>query len=420
MNLTAFAEAPECQRESALDAEVIWDLRQCDALADEWAALDRVGLCEPCTSLDWTRALLAVHVRDSDTVFAVVLRSAGRVVAIVPAIIRRERVLGLLDVACLSLLSRLVCTQADILRAYDHPGIVAALFAVFAKLPVRWDIVRIDRVLESSSIGAQLTEFLEESNLAPRVQVQQPSFYLELGHSYEDFLAARSSKFRNHLRRKSRQLEAAGQVKVLQAGRDLGFDEALDHVLRIEARSWKHAHGTALSVLPRQRAFHQLICEGAARRGRLHLMLMYLDDVPIAYDLGITAADRYSYLKTSFDESFRRLSPATVLRAALFKTLIAEGVRCIDFPAAPYKWEEQWADTLRLRNSLVAFNRTPRGMLYRWLLRLRDPFQRSPDDEDVQYVDPRKPGLVAEADELAVAGDPSWRGDVAGAPAHGQ
>jgi CelD/BcsL family acetyltransferase involved in cellulose biosynthesis len=207
---------------------------------------------------------------------------------------------------------------------------------------------------------------------------------------------------------------------VLQAGRDLGVEEALDHLLQVEARSWKHTHGTAMSVLPRQRAFNRLICEGAARRGRLHLMLMYLDDVPIAYDLGITAADRYSYLKTSFDETYRRLSPATVLRAGLVKTLIAEGVRCIDFPAAPFKWEEQWTDTLRRRYSFLAFNRTPRGMLYWLLLRLRDLFRRSPDEEGVQYVDPRKPGLVVEADELAVEGEPCWRGDAAGAPAHSQ
>ncbi len=420
MNLTAFAGVPESQRESALDAEVIWDLRQCETLADEWAALDQLGLCEPCTSLDWTRALLDVHVRDSDTVFAVVLRSAGRVVAIVPAIIRREQVLGLFEVACLSLLSRLVSTQADILRAYDHPGIVAALFSAFARLPCRWDIVRIDRVLESSAIGMQLKALLPDSNLAPRMQLQQPSFYLELGLSFEEFLAARSSKFRNHLRRKSRQLEAAGQVKVLQAGRDLGVEEALDHLLQVEARSWKHTHGTALSVLPRQREFNRLICEGAARRGHLHLLLMYLDDVPIAYDLGITAGDRYSYLKTSFDEAFRRLSPATVLRATLIKTLIAEGVRCIDFPAAPFKWEEQWTNTLRGRYSFVARNRTPRGMLYWLLAGLRDRFQRSPDEEGVQYVDPRQPGLVVEADELAVDGDPIWRGDATGAPAHGQ
>lgn len=420
MDRIALAEVPENRPVSALDAEIVWDLRQCGALADEWAALDRLGLCEPCTSLEWTRALLDVHVRDSDTVFAVVLRSAGRVVAIVPAIIRRERVMGLFEVDCLSLLSRLVSTQADILRTHDHPGIVAALFDAFARLPCRWDTVRIDRVLESSAISAQLTALLADSTLASRIQAQPPTFYLELGRSYDEFLAARSSKFRNHLRRKARQLEAAGQVQVRQAGRDLGVEEALDHLLQVEARSWKHTHGTALSVLPRQRAFNQLICEGAARLGRLHLLLLYLDGVPVAYDLGVMAGDRYSYLKTSFDETCRRLSPATVLRGTLVRTLIAEGVRCMDFPAAPFKWEEQWTNTLRQRYSFVAFNRTPRGLLYRLLVALRDRFERSPDEEGVQYVDPRQPGLVAEADELAVAGDSSWRGDVAGPPAQAQ
>lgn len=421
MDRIALADAPGNRPVSALDAEVVWDLRQCGGLADEWAALDRLGLCEPCTSLEWTRAMLDVHVRDSDIVFAVVLRSAGRVVAIVPAIIRRERVLGLFDVDCLSLLSRLVSTQADLLRSHDHPDIVAALFGAFARLPCRWDTLRIDRVLESGVIHAQLTALVADSSLPSRVQAQPPTFYLELGRSYDEFLAARSSKFRNHLRRKTRQLEAAGQVEVRQAGRDLGIEEALEHLLQVEARSWKHAHGTALSVLPRQRAFNRLVCEGAAQRGRLHLLLLYLDGAPVAYDLGVMAGDRYSYLKTSFDEACRRLSPATVLRGTLVRTLIAEGVRCMDFPAAPFKWEEQWTNTLRRRYSYVAFNRTPRGRLYRWLAALRGRLQRSSDEDGVPFVDPRKPGLVAEADELAVAGDSSWRGDVAGGgPAQAQ
>ena len=59
---------------------------------------------------------------------------------------------------------------------------------------------------------------------------------------------------------------------------------------------------------------------------------MYLDDRPIAFNLGITAGDRYSYLKTSFDEELRPLSPATVLRARLVESLCAEGLQHLDFP----------------------------------------------------------------------------------------
>jgi CelD/BcsL family acetyltransferase involved in cellulose biosynthesis len=118
-------------------------------------------------------------------------------------------------------------------------------------------------------------------------------------------------------------------------------------------------------------------------------MLMYLDDTPIAFNLGITVSDRYSYLKTSFNERLRRLSPATILRAHLVEALIAEGIRSLDFPAEPYQWEEQWTDKLRWHVSVLVFNRTPRALLYRFMVRMRDLSRRSPDSRSVKYPEPR-------------------------------
>ena len=376
--------------EILIRAEVVWDLGHCSALADEWTALDEVGLCEPSTSLEWTRALLATHVADSDTVFAIVLRSQGRAVAIVPAIIRRERVAGRLDVATLLLLSELSGTHSDILRSDDHHEIVDALFGALAGLPCRWDILRVSRLLESSAIAMQLSGYLGRSGLAHRFRREQPSFYLDLRQSYQQYLATRGAKFRNYLRRKFRQFEATGKVKVLRAGKDLAVEHAYDHLLSIEERSWKHSHGTAISAVPRQSSFYRLLCEGTSRRGRLHLMLMYLDEVPVAFNLGITTGDRYSYLKTSFDESLRRFSPATILRAGLVETLIAEGVHSLDFPAEPYRWEEQWTDTLRWHLSVLVFNKTPRAMLYRLLVGLRDLWRGPQGEKRVRYIDPRR------------------------------
>lgn len=368
-------------------AEIVRNRRAIDVLAEDWATLDAIGLCEPSTSLEWARALLVTHVRESDVLFAVVMRSADRVVAMVPAIIRSERFAGMLDVACVYPLCELTPTHSDILRVSDRLDIVPAFFEAIAALPLRWDVLRIGRLLEAGTIGQQLTEYLPRSGLRHRIRSEDSCFVLELGPTYEQFLTARSAKFRNYLRRKTRQLEAAGRVKVLVAGRDVSVSSAYDDLLSIEERSWKHSHGTAISAVPRQQTFYRLLCDGAASTGRLHLMLMYLNDIPIAFNLGIKVADRYSYLKTSFDERLRHLSPATVLRARLVEALILAGVRLLDFPAEPYQWEKQWTNDMRSRRSVLVFNRTPRAMQYRLLVRLRDLLRRSSDG--VQYADPR-------------------------------
>lgn len=375
---------------SLIKAEIIWDLSELRALHGEWNILLGMGQSEPSTSLEWTDALIETHLSEADIVFGVVLREAGRVVAIVPAMIRREKLIGPLRVATLSFLSELYNTHSDILRASDSPEIVAALFKSLVSLPRRWDIFRVGRLLESSPVTSAMVQVVVESNLAHRVRREQPSFHLVLGRSFEQFLASRSSKFRNYLKRKSRQLDELGQVEILCAGRDLDLEDAYRDLLTIDEHSWKHLHGTAISANPGQRTFYRSLCDGALRRNRLHLLILYLSGRPIAYNLGLKLQDRYYYLKTSYDEEFRRHSPATVLRARLIETLISEGVGSLDFPAEPYQWEEQWTDQLRWHSSILLYNRTWQALLYRVLITARDAFRPGRGDNDVKYVDPRK------------------------------
>jgi len=266
---------------------------------------------------------------------------------------------------------------------------VAEFLVALRQLPWPWDVLRIGNLLESNAIAGHLSRLLPVAGFKHRVRREEPSYYLDLPVSYDRFLASRSSKFRNYLRRKTRQLEAMGCLEVRRAGRDLDLMQGYRDLLTVEERSWKHAHGTAITRIPRQREFYRLLCTGAAQRGRLHLQILYLDGRPIAFDLGITAADRYSYLKTSFDESLRLASPATVLRAHLVESLIKEGFRCLDFPAEPYEWEEQWSSGVRWHSSYLVYNRTLGGLAYRVLTKIRRRDRPGLDPGGVRHVDPR-------------------------------
>jgi len=357
--------------------------------ADEWAALDAAGLCEPNTSLYWARALLAGHIVPADKPFTWLLTDDGRSIAIIPAVIRRERVAGIMSVRMIRLVADLSTAHSDLLRASDADGIVAELLVALRQLPWPWDVLRIGNLLECNPIAGELRGFLPVSGFKHRVRREQPSYYLDLPATYDRFLASRSSKFRNYLRRKSRQLEAMGCLEVRRAGRDLDVMQGYRDLLTVEERSWKHAHGTAITSISRQREFYRLLCIGAAQCGRLHLQVLYLDGRPIAFDLGITAADRYSYVKTSFDESLRPASPATVLRARLVESLIGDGFRCLDFPAEPYEWEEQWSSGVRWHSSFLVYNRTLGGQAYRALTKIRRRERPAPDSGRVRHVDPR-------------------------------
>ena len=121
---------------------------------------------------------------------------------------------------------------------------------------------------------------------------------------------------------------------------------------------------------------------------RLHLRFLYLDDRPVAYNLGVLLKGTYFYLKTSYDHAEKPLSPSTFLRARLVAELIGQGVQELDFPAEPYEWERQWTDELRWHRSLTLFAPSLKGFAY-GVYRKAKALVRRNDGQQVVYVNPR-------------------------------
>jgi CelD/BcsL family acetyltransferase involved in cellulose biosynthesis len=212
------------------------------------------------------------------------------------------------------------------------------------------------------------------------------SYFLELPASFDEYLAARSGKFRNYLKRVERKISAETAVTVTDYVAADEVDRAYDMLLEIERASWKHQHGTAISAVPHQVGFYRDLCQGAAARGRLHLQVLSLGGRPAAYNLGYVHDSTYSYLKTSYREVWRQLGVATWLRAQLIRSLIERGLRFMDFPAEPYEWERQWTETVRWHKKVALFNATPVGVGLSLAERLR---RDKTAERSVSHIDPR-------------------------------
>lgn len=374
------------------ESEILYGTESLRALEPAWDALWASGDHEPSISFEWVDALLDTHLGEDDEILTVVVKEAGRCVAIVPVMMRPEKIAGALAVTTVSPVAELYPTRSDILGDRGRPEVIAAMWHALEALPRPWQMFRLRRVLESSPLARGISGFVETSGRQHRIRREYASYEISLENGFAAYLESRSAKFRNHLRRRARQLEAAGSIEIRRVGKDLELEAGYRDLLAVEERSWKHAHGTAITVIPRQREFYRRLCAGALRRNRLQLALMYLDRRPIAFNLGYERAGRYHYLKSSYDASMRELGAATVFRAKLLEMLAAEGVRFVDFPGEPYQWEAQWARTLRWNSSVLIFNRSIRGSLCRWLVGTRDLFRARASAEQVRFYDPRALG----------------------------
>jgi CelD/BcsL family acetyltransferase involved in cellulose biosynthesis len=300
----------------------------------------------------------------------------GVLSAVVPLAIRRARRWGF-PITALMPISEYYSTHSDVLANEVSAPMVDALLGAVSGSTHVWDVFRMNRLIDGSPLltafetGLQASGFLFDSRWA------EPSYVLALPGSLAEYLRSRSSKFRNHLNRTTRRLGQLG-ARVVDLSALPDFDTAYAMLLDVERRSWKHASGSAISVVSRQEQFYKQMGAAAAARGRLHLHFLVLDGVPVAHNYGYIAGGTYSYLKTSCDERVKSLGVATYLRARLVEELITRGVSTLDFPAEPYEWERHWTSAMRWHKTLVVFNSTLVGRTLYALSRLRGSGTSSP------------------------------------------
>ena len=371
-----------------IETEIISNVTSLDFWKDDWEALFAQGEQEPSVSYEWTSALLRNHIRPGDRVYLLIFSMDNRKIGFLPLIASQSRFLGQ-NLISLSPLSERYDTHTDILFHGEFQDCLAALLQTLRSTAIRWDIFRMGRLLEHQPLLENLETQLQSNKYLRRIQYEPPSFYLTLPESMNSYLARRSGKFRNYLRRAEKKIGALGVVHFDVIANQVNLEFAYEQMLTIERNSWKHEHGTAISAISHQTAFYHALCLGAAAVARLHLSFLYLDDQPVAYNLGYLHNRRYYYLKTSYDEKYRAVGVATFARARLIETLIGQGVQSLDFPGEPYEWEQQWTEELRWHKSIALFNSNFPARIFYVLSKLRRALKKQPEGKVLEFCDAR-------------------------------
>lgn len=142
-------------------------------------------------------------------------------------------------------------------------------------------------------------------------------------------------------------------------------DELLDLVLRIERQSWKHEKGDAVSNSPRQERFYREIFRIGLPAGLVLAKVMFADDVPIAFNVGVIHQSVFSCLKHSNIESHDKFSPSYLLNLELIRTLRDMGIVTYDYKGRPNPHKTRWSDQCKtyLRRTWTIYHPGLRGAL---------------------------------------------------------
>jgi hypothetical protein len=117
----------------------------------------------------------------------------------------------------------------------------------------------------------------------------------------------------------------------------------------LESTGWKASEGTAIHPDNAQGRFYRCLLETAAASGEAAVYEYLFDDRTVAMNLCLQRAGVLVVLKTTYDESFKSLSPAFLLREEELQTLFGEHrVRRIEYYGRLMDWHTKLTENKRM------------------------------------------------------------------------
>ena len=263
-------------------------------------------------------------------------------------------------------------THSDLLLKDPSYELTAAFLKAVFSLKVKWDVFRTNRFVEGQPLLGSLECALKGGiGYKYNVDMADPSFFITLGRSYDNYLNTRSGKFRYKLKHAKHKLDSTGDLLFVRDHDCQDFDRVFESILTVEEASWKHKNGTAISSTEKQRRFYKELCGREFKEKRLRFWLLCVNHTPIAYEMGLVNHKKYYSVHGSYNEECKKENPGSVLLARVIEDLIENGIEELDFFGEPFEWQRYWTDNMRWHRSVVIYNHTVKARVFYMFNRLK-------------------------------------------------
>lgn len=312
----------------------------------------------------WYTAIWESFFSGQDRLAICTVRREGRLVALFPLLRRGRRLVAMANIHSCSM--RPLAQGEDAARALleavmSRRSLLLAVHAVPAD--DGWA-----RRLDAAAGAASRISLLEESYTSP---------YVDTDGDFSEWREANRRRWKAPLEKKRRKMhrDHDAEIDVIAVPADLAAE--LEEGLRVEASGWKGENGTAILSSSSTAAFYREVARTFHRRGELRLSRIVLGGETVAFDLGLLHSGRLYSLKVGYDERFRSLAPALVMRLSMIERCFELGLETHELLGGDAPWKRQFSSGARDHVNYFAFDGgVGGGTLYAYRSKMRPLLRR--------------------------------------------
>ncbi len=182
-----------------------------------------------------------------------------------------------------------------------------------------------------------------------RTQDYIDTAWVDVADSFDTYWDALGKNLRQNTKKQRNKLSAEGIETRLECITDPAqVAQAMQDYGRLESAGWKANSGTAIHPDNAQGRFYRKMLENYCTLGRGRIYRYRFGDKVVSMDLCIDSGPLIIILKTTYDESYKNVSPSTLMRQDQFRQLFEEArYKRIEFYGKIMEWHTRWTSNAR-------------------------------------------------------------------------
>lgn len=250
-------------------------------------------------------------------------------------------------------------------RERDLIGDARSLIAALPGLAIGLGIPQLDPLLQQRPC--------DEAH--GRTQDYIQTSWVDIEASFEAYWESRGKNLKQNVRKQRNKLHADGVALQIECVRDPArVAAAIADYGSLENAGWKASNGTAVRPDNAQGRFYRKMLENFCRAGRGRIYRYTFNGKVVSMDLCIDNGAVIVILKTTYDESYKGISPSTLMRQDEFRALFEEErFQRIEFYGKVMEWHRRWTSSERTLYHATVYRWPVLCSLHVRLKRVRKP-----------------------------------------------
>jgi len=225
-----------------------------------------------------------------------------------------------------------------------------------------WDVLSLNNMPKSSLNLKYLKSAASARKLLLVEEPEEVCPFILLEDNYNTFMLKRfRSKFRKEIKRNTRRLQAKGEHHFEMIYKAKKLRRVFSEMVRLEKHSWKGKKKLGIFGTPSKQRFYYQIMQTLADRGKLAVLLQWLDNRLITYEIAFLSKNRFLAFNTAFDSALRIYAPGVLSQVELIKHCYKMNIPIFDFLRGGEHYKAKWTDVATQNINLHIFAPTNRG-----------------------------------------------------------